>query len=469
MKFFNEGVESMDNGAEELRKALSAGYGTDEAQFSGGRALEVEDMEAEMIMAMELQPEDAKLLNRIKRRPAYNTVHEYNTRDSAGEFKFLSASEGGTATESDQDIKRRTVEIKYLQTLRGVTDQMMAARTYESALASEKMAGTMTIVNAAEYRLFHGDADVIPTDFDGLPAIIKKATDRSQNIVDLRGQTIGSVGRSFFDEITTQIFQRGGNPNVLFYPPQLAKDIQELAVSDNTRFVGNASFKETGAAFSAVVDHFTSSVGSTVFFGTDAGADKLYQVKGAVIAEGVAGKRPASPVSVALAAQTSVSGSQFASADAGNYTYAVHAINKNGVSEATAAAASVGVTSDGAIQITIAPSSTGLETGYIITRSNKGGSLLMEMVKVPRAASGNTVYVDLNADLPGTAEALWLTERKLQPIVELYQLIPLRYRQLFETDRAWKPFMIQLFAAPTIKAPHFCGLTKNISYGGGLY
>ena len=48
-------------GSEEmLLKALSAGYGTDAAMFTGGRALIPEDCETTMVNAMREQQEDFK-------------------------------------------------------------------------------------------------------------------------------------------------------------------------------------------------------------------------------------------------------------------------------------------------------------------------------------------------------------------------------------------------------------------------
>jgi hypothetical protein len=464
-------VETMNNGQDELRKALSAGYGTDAAQFEGGRALQMESLELTLINAMREQPEDAKLLNRIKRRPVSSTVHQYNVRDDAGDYENLTASEGGSSAETSQDIKRITKEVKYIQTYRVVTDQMLAVDSLENAMASEKLAGTLTVMKGAERLLWHGDSSVVPTEFDGVPKMVRDGRGKSANVKDLRGASIGSTGRAFFDDMAGMIYERGGMANGMYFPPILAKDIQELAVGDAMRFVGNASFKETGAAFTAVVDHITTPYGNTISFGgKDFGPDKFYRPRGVVSANGDVQKRPAAPASVVLSAQAGVAGSLFVAADAGDYTYAVHSVNKYGISEATAPAAAATVASGGAAQITIAPSSTGLETGYIITRSNKGGTQVMEMARVGKdPLNANTVVVDKNESLPGTADAVFLTEQRLQPVLELFQLIPLRFRPLYESNFAGKPFFIQFFCVPDLKVPQFSGIVTNIAYSGGLY
>ncbi|MDR2484893.1 MAG: hypothetical protein LBD55_05820 [Treponema sp.] len=464
-------VQTADNGGEELRKALQAGYGTDAAQFAGGRTLQPESMELTMLMAMREQPEDCKLMNQIARRPVSSTVHQYNVRTEAGaDYQFLTAGEGGEANATDQDIKRIYKDIKYLQTYRSVTDQMLAVESFESALAAEKMAGTLTILKAAEYLCFHGDSGVNSTEYDGLIKVItdNRGKPAEANAVDLRGRSIGTAGRRFFDEPAERIYQAGGDCNILYFPPPLAADIQELAVGDSVRYIGNMSLKPDGGnAATAVADHFTTPFGNRINFGESCGADNFFRVKGKTEASGNVQTRSAAPTA-ALAAQAGVSGSLFLAAQAGTYQYAARGINRFGISTASTAA-SVAVAANGGAVITITPSPTGLETGYIITRSEKDGSNLMEMKRIPRDTQNpETVYTDKNEDLPGTAEALWLTEKRLQTILEFYQLIPLHYRPLYENKTAEKPFLIQLFGAADLKVPTFCAVTKNIQYRGGL-
>jgi hypothetical protein len=71
--------------------------------------------------------------------------------------------------------------------------------------------------------------------------------------------------------------------------------------------------------------------GSLAIAGGDAGPDKMFKPKGVVKAggTGLLPNAPAAAVAVAAAAD----GSKFAAADAGNYTYTVHAVNECGISE----------------------------------------------------------------------------------------------------------------------------------------
>jgi hypothetical protein len=94
----------------------------------------------------------------------------------------------------------------------------------------------------------------------------------------------------------------------------------------------------------------------------------------------------------------------------------------------------------------------------------------MEMVRAGRdLVNPTTVYVDLNNDLPGTAELLFITEKKLQTNAEFYQLLPLRHYRMNPVKRLVSPFILALWGVLDLKNPEWCGLSKNIAYKGGLY
>jgi hypothetical protein len=93
----------------------------------------------------------------------------------------------------------------------------------------------------------------------------------------------------------------------------------------------------------------------------------------------------------------------------------------------------------------------------------------MEMVRIARDAQNETtVYIDKNDDLPGTAEMLFITEKKLQTIAEFYQLLPLRLYWMNPVNRLVTPFILALWGCLDLKNPEWCGLTKNIQYQGGI-
>lgn len=448
---FFDTVESTVIPEDQLQKALNAGYETDSAKSTGGRAIIEEDIEMTMINVLEEVKEDCKIMYMLKTYPVGSTIHQYSGR--------MDIEEGGET--SDQGIQTEVSLEKVLQDRRAVTDQMAITNNFESTFDSEKIAGTLNVLKAAETLCIHGDSDVVPAQFDGLLKQISSA--KNPNVYDVRGKTIATLGEKIFTEPSRQIYERGGDANKMFMPPILANDIQGV-VKDRIRFGTIGS-----GAMSLVVDQYPTPYGSTIHFGQTEGADKLFKVKGIVVPRGAGRpKRPKTPTSVT--ATTSLdSNSKFGASDAGNYKYTVYAINGHGVSEGKKLTGICAVNAGQKVTLTITPDPDSLETGYIIARSNKDGSIVMEMTRIARATdSSTTTFEDLNLDLPGTAQMIFITEKKIQPIVEWLQLKPLKIRPLNESNRAETPFLVQLHGYIDVKAPEWCAVVKNIQYKGGL-
>jgi hypothetical protein len=460
--FFDGGAETGAGSEEMLLKALAAGYGTDAATFTGGRALIPEDCETTMVNAMREQREDCKIMNTFKKTPVKSTVHEYNRRTGTGDIEFGTTEEGGISQEDGQAIERVTRNVKYIQQYREVTEQMNVVDTFENAFESEKLAGTLNILKIAERLCIHGDSDVVPTEFDGIIKQIKKTNPARRNIIDFRGQTIQTKGEKFFSEMVRAISEQGGEANKIFFPLILSDDIQELC-RDRIRFGAN------DRSMTPVFDSYATPLG-TLKFGEDAGPDKMFRVKGPITSKGDPNLKPGAPQSVTVAA-TGSAGSKFGGSDAGNYIYKVFAISKHGISEGTSPAAAVAVASGDGVTITITPNSAKPGTGFIVCRTAAGGAAdkAMEMVRVAKSDDATTVVVDLNDDLPGTTDMIFITEKRLQTVAEFYQLLPMRLFRMNPVNRLVTPFILALWGVLDLKVPEWCGLTKNIAYQGGLY
>lgn len=467
MGFF-DGTSSGEMGAQEvneLQKALSAGYGTDSAQFTGGRALIPENLESEVVNVVSQLKEDCKIMNSVKKTPVRSTVHEVNLRTEHGNWRHLSVAEGGESVDTDQSLERKAFAMKYLQTRRSVTKQMEAAETFEGALASEKLAGVETIIKGSEYQCFHGDSEIVPTEFDGFISSIRKAKEADRNIINLKGSSIGSYGEKIFDEIAGTVREKGGFIDKAMFPVVLAKDIKEM-FAEKQRYVMNNPLQNL--SFKSIPDYGTAVGANIALSGEEAGDDLFYEVKGKVFAEGDAMRRPAKPTSVTAAAAANPK-SQFGGSDAGDYMYTVHAVNQYGISDGTPIEAAVAVAAGNGVTLTITPGAGVAATGFIICRSKKDGTECMEMDKVKNSGEATTTYVDVNEELPGTASMLFLPKKRLQPVYTFSQLLPVCTFPLAATNKAETPFLVMMFGALEVRAAKHMGLVKNIAYTGGLY
>lgn len=448
----------------ELQKALSAGYGTDSSQFTGGRALIPENLESEVVNVVAQLKEDCKVMNSVKKTPVRSTVHEVNLRTGHGDYRHLSVAEGGASIDTDQSLERKTFAMKYLQTRRSVTKQMEAAETFEGALASEKLSGVETIIKGAEHQCFHGDSSIVPTEFDGFLSSIKKANAADQNIINLKGSSLGNYGEKIFDEIAAMVRGKGGFLDKALFPTVLAKDIKEI-FADKQRYLMNNPIPNL--SFKTIPDYGTAIGANIALSGEDSGDDMFFEVKGEVVAEGDATRRPAAPASVTASA--SGSGSSFTADGAGDYMYTIHAVNQYGISAGTSIAAAVTVAAGNKVALTITPGSGVAATGFIICRSKKDDTDVMEMDKVANSGNATTAYEDTNDELPGTASMIFLPKKRFQPVYTFGQLLPACTFPLAPTNTAETPFLVMLYGGLEVRAPKHCGLVKNISYNGGLY
>jgi hypothetical protein len=461
--FFTDGGAESESSEAQLQKALIAGAGTDAAAFEGGRALQVEDLEGSLYTILWANREDLKLMNSLNKRKISSNVHQFDVRTDIGNYKYLTYPELASPDVNDQAITRVIVEAAYLQDRRSVSYQMMTVGSLVDPVAEEQLAGTVNVLRGAEYLCFHGDKEIIPTQFNGLLYYVRKRAPRG-NTVDLRGKRLTAEDTKYspLDQLVQAIYEQGGSANKMFFPVPLTMQLQELA---RDRILFNVGDKN----LSTVVERYPTPLGN-VEFGNEAGADKMFHVKGVITADGNPDKRPNPVTSVTSALQDSAD-SQFTAADTGTYLYTVYAVNGAGTSTGTKLAdgAGVAVTTGKAVTLTITPDTTRPVTGFIITRSVKDGTAEMELTRIPANTTGTTVFTDNNEELPGTASLIMITENKIQPIVEFGQLLPLQKYTLYSSTRAETPFLIQLYGALLVRAPQWCGMIKNIGYAGGLY
>lgn len=444
---------------DELMKALSAGYGTDSANMTGGRALIPQDIERSVINALTVKRQDFKLMNLLKNEKVGSTVHEYTRRNDAGAYQLIFGTEGGNARDTSQTLERVTKMVKYMQTYRQITLQMRVAKTLEDAEASEKEAGIFTILKGAEYGLFHGDSASVPQQFDNVLAQILATNSPNgyKNIYDMRGTTLLKNGEKAFKEVARMTYDNGGYLTHAFMPSVIASDMQDV-VKDRLRF------NVTDSRATGVVEKYPTPFSDEIIIaGKEAGPDKMFFTRNGVTSLGGSDKPNAPTIATAAGADAA---SKFVAADNGTYTYAVHAIDENGVSVASNSANQV-VAAGEKVTITITHDGTKPGTGFIITRGKKDvASDLREIGRVGKAAGATTTFVDYNGVLPGTGDILLVSYDAAAPSIQWDQFLPAMKFDLYPTMSAIIPFLIVMFGTPDVKVPWFHGIIRNVSDQG---
>lgn len=486
MGYFDNGVTTdyeaagIDNAqAAGLEKALAAGYGSNPSEFSGGRALIPEDLESTLTNILASTKNDCKMFSSLHTQPVKSTVHEIVRRTGYGDDRFNFIGEGEEANEDTQTLERKLYETKYLATIGSVTRQMELVASLEDAYESEKIAAVNRIAKNAEWAIFHGNSDVNPKEFDGFEKIVRdSAKEGGATRVDLHGMEIGEktsdddfeikdAGEELLDDIATRVYQKGGDLDRAMFSPVVAKQFKKF-YSDRLRF----NTGDNRITFNELPDIVTATGSSIRIQGKDAGADKLYHVKGEVKAAGNVAKRPNAPTTVTAKVNASASDSHFFTKDAGEYAYVVHAINAAGISAGTAVAVAPTVAAGGSVTLTITPSNDGpIPTGYVITRSAPGGQKVMEMTSIKANGYSAVEFTDLNTELPGTASVLLLTSQDSmgKNAFSFGQLLPISSTPLPIERSLNKPFVVSMYGMLEVRDAEHQAIIDNIGYAGGLY
>ena len=340
----------------------------------------------------------------------------------------------------------------------------------------------MRVSKGTERCIFHGDSSVSPKQYDGLLKIIQDSAKNTSvaeklraTVMDVRGLEIGETntidgvtidaGEALFDEVAQKVFDKGGDLSEAYFPPVIARQFKTM-YSSRLRLTP----RDDAFALQKLPDILTPT-GSTIRITDDAGADKMFKVKGPVVAAGNQAKRPNTP-STFTAVAASESTSKFSTAWAGNYMYAVHAVNAYGISAAKPLGSAVAVASGEKVTLTITPDTNGEPaTGFIITRSKAGGTEMMEMVRVANSGDTTTVVVDLNEDLPGTASIVLLTPTtdEMKPNTSFGQLMAMSNFDLPTDSSLAHRGVVALYGMLEVRAPEYNALIKNVGYSGGLY
>lgn len=467
--FSNSGNATLEE-LHNLNKALEAGSitGRETANLTtaGGAPLKVESLD-KTLKVLTFKQQNIKLWNMIPKKAAYNTVEEFNQVISYGSERGGSFYEGEIPNEEDSIYTRRAQLVKFYGVVKSVTHPMTLVNTQPSVgniVERQVTDGTLWLLRKVNKALTRGNSNIINTEFNGLYAQHSandvfanlEAYYTSEVVVDLRG---ASLTEGNIEKAAEGIIENYGVGTHLVAPPAvLSKFVQN--------FYGNKFIPINTPAISAGevgqnVQVFQSQYGPIrlewdVFMNPDAPKTT------ATLAESASA--PTAPVAVSNVAVGSDSQSRFIAGDAGDYFYAVSAVNRFGESALTLiSGTAVTVVAGGAADITFTAGVGGQPaTGYRIYRSLKGSTNsstnpLYQIAEISTseltvgydgAAAGK--FRDKNRVLPRTAQAFLIQNDN--ETYEFAQLAPLMKMDLAQVSPAYR-FMILLYGTPMLYAP----------------
>ena len=448
-----------------LNKALAAGEmtgrETTDMTDASGSPLKVESLE-KTLKHLTFRESDIRLWKDIPKKPAYNTVEEYNQQVSYGQDRGGFNLEGELPEEEDSVFVRRAQLVKYLGVTKSVTHQMTLVNTMIGNVMEKIIKdGTLWILRKLTKSLYFGDETLIPVEFNGFIAQQKQSDAwanyneymNSEHVIDMRG---ASLSEDAIESGANSIVENFGLATQLYAAPAVLSGFVKQFYGN--KFIMPNTQALTNGVMGQRVQQFESQFGPIGL-----NQDVFYKKLPARLASAAAttDKAATNPTIVVTAVATGAANSKWESSDAGNVYYAVSAINRYGESALSVAAAAPAVVAGGAADIKITDGG-GIHkaTAYRIYRTKAGGTadgpfyplFEVSLNNVTTGFDGATAgsVRDLNRFLPDCDQAMLVQFDN--EVIEFAQLAPLMKMDLALLSPAYR-FMILLYGTPFLYAP----------------
>ena len=465
------------NSVAELRKALTADYGTDVATLTGGSALRIQSLEKTMLATIQ-ENKHFRLFNALQKTNAGATIDEWTEQFGVGGFLGGSVnSETGTIASAQGSYARRTGSVKYLMTRREVSLVVTLQNALAEAEAVEQQAGALQLLTDAAFLCFEGDSSVVATEFDGIYAQIAAGVAAGQvgsdHIVDAGATSLASINALNDAAKVIAGYGNYGTPTDIFMPLSVQADFDSgLDPAFRVALDNAPNSIMLGTPVRGIrTSHGDIATNPNVFLrDPDHLASIPFEVNFSALATANASLAPAS---VTVDASVSDASSTFTSARAGNYYYLVTGLNQSGQSTGVVTSV-VAIAAGKKAVLTITKSAGGAETGYAIYRSRLNGtnaaSDMRLITRIARNTGGNTTtYTDNNSLIPGCAKAYVLNLLPSAMAITWRQLLPMLKFPLYPTVSATIPWAQLMFGYLRIGKRRHHSIIKNILPNGAQW
>ncbi|MBI3131473.1 MAG: hypothetical protein HYZ13_09120 [Acidobacteria bacterium] len=473
-------LEQGDGPFRDIAKSLSTlGAGTDLAALSGGGAMRVEDLDP-VLYSVAVQNKHFDLINRLlpSKRTVFSMLDQQIVKRGIGGYPGSAVSDE-TATgrqASVSDYRRLVTElgifvdyrhVPVVTAIQGVFQQR-AGRIDTNLVAEENVSGCLVLLESVEHGLLYGDRTVNRFEINGLSTRI--GLEAPANVLDLRGQPLSSA--TPIAQLATRLTKRPwfGRPDLFYVSAGVKSDLDaELEPGWRVNLDSGVPSTNVGVPIKGIN-----------YSGLGIGQGYLECVIHAYVdeartpiviqnSEAVGGQPGPSLVATVALPDTDPLAvrSQWEVDQVGSYYYLVEAYAVGGkVSLPVSAVSAVAVPERGAARLDITQSPTNTETHYKVYRGRRGGTNQPEDVRLigsVRKAEGaaTTSFVDLNAVIPGTSEALMLTANPSQGALTWIQMLPMLQLPLAMPDLNFR-WAALLLGALRLPEPRKHGLITNI-------
>jgi hypothetical protein len=460
---------------QDLSKAMEAGHVqggdiTSAGQTNAG-ALKYESLDNALRLT-QWKDSHIRFWKRVAKEAAYSTVEEFNVQTSYGQDRGGFWSEGELPEEENSLYTRKLEKVKYMGVSRGVTHVAQLVKNQVGDLYRKEISdGMLYLLQKADRGLFYADEAVVSDEWNGIYAQHLNMDNyssleqymESDHVVDLRG---GALKESNVEDACETLLRYYAHPDLLIGPPQIITDFS-LQLFAQRRFNQSGGGNPGGTGLGQPVTKYFSR------FATIDLEHDIFAVKGTSKAIGgtaSSAKAPATPTPTSATPVVAAPLTRFADG-AGDYYYAVSAINRYGESALVQVGGTITVATTEAVDlIFVSGGGAYAPEAYVIYRSEVDPSAaaastdFYPIMTVPAAGTdvkrGSLVagvdgaaalaVRDNNRFLPNTEEAMLLqSDKEIFGFKQLAPMMKMDLAVLAPINR----FMILLYGTPILYVP----------------
>ena len=457
---------------EMLLKAMEAGAVTGrdvtDSTTASGAPLEVESLENTLKILVNTK-KHTPLFFRIGKKPATNTVEEFNQLVSYGGLEGGSLVEGELPENSDSIYVRKAAIVKYYGVVGGVTHPMQLVQTgsgVANMLAQETKNKVELLTKILEGKLPFADSRKIATDFNGFFAQHEIGTgytnmdayQDSEVVVDCRGSVLTDT---LVEQASLGVVDNYGIADMLVSCPRVFSRF--VTRYHNKKLILPVTEQVRDGVFGQRMHTIVTQNGDVEIMQSNFFRNGVAKT---LASTATSAKAPAAPVAgVTPAASASDALNRFANFT-GDYFYAVSAKNRFGESALTALGSSLVTVASGKsidLNFTAGSGSYNAEC-YCIYRSKvdpTGTNAQTEFYKLFEVSTAELAagydgasagYVrDRNRYLPDTDQA-FLVEWDSDQVLAWKQLAPMMKMDLAIVAPVMR-FMVLCYGTPILYAP----------------
>lgn len=476
-------------GSPTLAKAVELDVGslTNFAQITGGQALGNVSLDTELARGT-VRPNSMTLYQALNKSMAKQIVDYWGYAAETGGAavgsafaSYASVGSGTLATSAGQyDLQFTT--LKLMVDGRAITMALAAQNSYVNVAETETANAALVVTQTANWALYWGNSAIYANQFNGIFPQIP-----ANNLIDFAAYATAHSAAGLSNEqllfnlmyercASITKFRIFGKITHAFMPPDTIGGLQSLTTTQLQNWL-NSSIGDAEAP----IKINGNLVGMNTRFGTVSFPLDLFitardtPLQGTLLQDGTnqALTTINPPTSVTAAVNAAATGSEFTSAYAGSYIYAVAAADASmNESTLTYTASVTGVAAGDGVTLTITPNGSG-QVAYRVFRSGLGytgqadGSGLSPDPQQFRfiadvVANGATAvtFQDLNTKIPGSSTIFMLDLDDDDNALDWRTLLPLTKVDLF-AGNMFLPWAVAMIGAPRVRVPKWHSAIKN--------